>query len=61
MEENMHTESCNQELETEASGSEENRVDAETTEVEKEEKHNESEPAPTQGSPKALPAPCAGS
>ena len=57
MEENMHTESCNQELETEASGSEENRVDAETTEVEKEEKHNESEPAPTQGSPKALPAP----
>lgn len=57
MEENMHTESCRQEIETEASCSEQNRTDAEVAEAEKEENRAESELSPAQCSPKALPAP----
>ncbi len=57
MEENIHTESCNRELETNAIGSEDIRTDAKVAEAEKEENQSESEPSLAQCSPKALPAP----
>lgn len=58
MEENVHTESCNQEIEAETVASEQNQVEANITEIEKEESQVEkTDSSPEQCAPKALPAP----
>ena len=58
MEENVHAESCNQEIEAEVAALEQSQVGADIAEAEKEESQTEqTESSPAQCAPKALPAP----